>query len=250
MDYKPTKTKKPQESNPNTVSERDCFLTPRYATNLLVPYLRNAPHQINRVWECAAGSHNMIVNHLQDSGFNVHSSDLQFNSSIHSQHLNFLTELPDVDFDVVVTNPPFSLKKKFYERCLFLGKPFALLIPADYSGWVIDALRNGCERITPTRRIDYVTPNTLKRINDLNMMLTAIEGEGIKYKKPSDVPDEVQRLYRDQSIQYEKLSDIPDKRLSEATSSDFHSYWLTKGLEIGSMEVFADLPKSEKTNIW
>jgi hypothetical protein len=31
--------------------------------------------------------------------------------------------------DAIVTNPPFSFKQQFLERCYGLGKPFALLLP-------------------------------------------------------------------------------------------------------------------------
>jgi len=38
--HNPKKTKIQQKKDYENVSERDCFLTPRYATNLLLPYLR------------------------------------------------------------------------------------------------------------------------------------------------------------------------------------------------------------------
>ena len=34
-----------------------------------------------------------------------------------------------VQFDCIITNPPFSLKQEFLQRCYELGKPFALLLP-------------------------------------------------------------------------------------------------------------------------
>jgi len=57
-----------------------------------------------------------------------------------------------------------SLKKKFFEKCIEYNLPLALLIPADYSLWVIDAIRKyGCEKIIPDHRIDYITPNQIKK---------------------------------------------------------------------------------------
>jgi hypothetical protein len=35
---------------------------------------------------------------------------------------------PDEHWDVIVSNPPFTNKRKFFERALSLGKPFALLL--------------------------------------------------------------------------------------------------------------------------
>ncbi len=129
------KPKKGQEETPNSVQGRDLFQTPNYATELLVPFI---PKYIKHIWECACGKLK-ISNFLTDL-YPYYNKDIRSKSAI-------------------VTNPPYSLKRKFYERCKYHGVPFALLIPADYCGWIIDAIRlDGCEKIIPTRRIDFITP--------------------------------------------------------------------------------------------
>lgn len=145
-------------------SGRDLFQTPRYATELLLPFLpRNMGFDLKKnewvtrtnVWECASGN-GAITRVLQENGFRVWESDLRS-----STEEDFLTNavMPFSPY-IIVTNPPFSRKKQFYERCLELKVPFALLVPADYSMWMIDAVRNkGCVKIIPTRRIDYITPS-------------------------------------------------------------------------------------------
>ena len=65
-------------------------------------------------------------------------------------------------FDCIVTNPPFSLKDRFLERCYDLGKPFALLLP-------LTALEGkdrqsfykkyGIQLIVPDSRINFYTPD-------------------------------------------------------------------------------------------
>jgi hypothetical protein len=53
------------------------------------------------------------------------------NKVIHS-HLDsgqdFLQYSPDEDWDVIVSNPPFTNKRKFFERALSFNKPFALIM--------------------------------------------------------------------------------------------------------------------------
>jgi hypothetical protein len=41
---------------------------------------------------------------------------------------DFLTYTPDFEWDVIVSNPPFTNKRKFFERALSFEKPFALIM--------------------------------------------------------------------------------------------------------------------------
>ena len=47
---------------------------------------------------------------------------------IHNDN-DFFEEEPE--FDYIIDNPPYSIKQKIFERCIDLGKPFALLVPID-----------------------------------------------------------------------------------------------------------------------
>lgn len=139
------KPKKPQPKNTNAAQVRDLFQTPDYATDLIVPYISGT------IWECAAGM-GFISKRLFNHGFDVISSDIQTGQ-------NFFTYQPGRDFDMIVTNPPYSLKEEFYKRCMSFGKPFALLVPADLNQWNLRATLRGAQWLIPTRRIDYITPN-------------------------------------------------------------------------------------------
>ena len=148
----PNKPKKNQYRDYNVVQGRDLFKTPRYATELLIPFI---PKDIVTIWECAAGEGN-ITRVLDEYGYKVKSTDI---NNVYENY-NFVLDDDPPFYDCIITNPPFSLKRIFFDICLSLRKPFALLIPADYSTWIIEAIRDyGCEKIIPTRRIDYITPN-------------------------------------------------------------------------------------------
>lgn len=45
-----------------------------------------------------------------------------------SQGQDFLTYEPDFEWDVIVSNPPFTNKRKFFDRALSFNKPFALIM--------------------------------------------------------------------------------------------------------------------------
>jgi len=152
-----TKIKSTQKEDLVAVSGRDLFQTPNYATDLLVPFLRDVELSYDEpseftIWECASGNGRM-ENRLREHGFEVFGTDL-------STGCNFLTDKMADCFDCIVTNPPYSLKKKFYDKCLSYEVPFALLIPFDMAGWMWNAYENdGCQGIIPSRRINFITPS-------------------------------------------------------------------------------------------
>ena len=126
----------------------DDFQTPVEALWPLLPYLRKDW----TVWECAAGNGNLVAE-LMNNGYDVVASDVKDGK-------NFLQWRP-ARFDCVVTNPPYSLKQEFLERCYQLGKPFALLLPlTTFETRKRQALfvKHGLQVVFFDRRINFETP--------------------------------------------------------------------------------------------
>jgi hypothetical protein len=149
----------PQKGTPDEFQPRDLFQTPKYATDLLVPFI---PTNITHIWECACGERR-IADRLEFWGFKVLGSDIRGLELERVTPTNFLTDPDRTDFSnnhsAIITNPPYSLKRQFFNKCVEYDIPFALLISADYCGWTIDAIRKyGCEKIIPDKRIDFITP--------------------------------------------------------------------------------------------
>ena len=97
----------------------DDLYTPDYA---IKPLLKYVPKDIT-VWECCDftdGGGSQITKLLKQHGCNVIST---------GKKENFFKFKPDIDFDMIITNPPYSLKDEFLERCYEIGKPFCLLLP-------------------------------------------------------------------------------------------------------------------------
>lgn len=151
----------PKKTKDNTkATGRDLFQTPAYATKLLLPHIP----EYKLIWEPAAGRGNMV--RVLSYTHPVWSSDIRRYKGL-SERWDFINKKKDKEWmsqiELIVTNPPFGNKRLFYLQCLYYWKiygiPFALLIPADYSAWVIRACgQHGCVKIIPTRRIDYITP--------------------------------------------------------------------------------------------
>lgn len=123
--------------------------TPGYAVG---PLLENLDPEW-AVWECAAGE-GMLADALRERCARVIESDVVTGQ-------NFFEYEPPA-WDVIVTNPPFSLKFDWLERCYDLGKPFALLLPVETLG-AAKAQRLfgelGLEVILLDKRVNFKMPN-------------------------------------------------------------------------------------------
>ena len=164
------KIKKTQPKLFNGFQTRDLFQTPNYATELLIPFI---PEDIFHVWECASGE-GKIAKVLHINGYSVLCTDLRKTEVTPYNRFNFLTaRLIDLaeeakallQVECIITNPPFSIKDKFVEKCFEYELPFALLINADYGLQSINWIQRGCEKIIPTRRIDFITPTGLSGLS-------------------------------------------------------------------------------------
>lgn len=98
----------------------DGFQTPSKALLPIIPYLKKEWI----IWECACGKGN-LVRKLKKKGFNVFGTDINMTTD---GRFNFFKYKPKI-FHCIITNPPFSKKNEFIEKCYRLNVPFALLLP-------------------------------------------------------------------------------------------------------------------------
>lgn len=99
------------------IHSNDELYTPSYAVEPLVKYLPKG----KTIWECTDFGESQITKVLKDNGYNVVST--------HKKDFDFLKDSPDFEWDMIVTNPPYTLKDEFLERAYSYNKPFAMLLP-------------------------------------------------------------------------------------------------------------------------
>lgn len=93
--------------------------TPRYGVEFLLPYIQHLKNKI--IWCPFDKNDSQFVKVLTENGFKVIYSHIENNQ-------DFFTYLPG-EFDIIISNPPYKNKRAYWERCLDLKKPFALLLP-------------------------------------------------------------------------------------------------------------------------
>lgn len=122
------------------------------AIKCLVPFL---PPYKKVIWEPACGE-GYIIQHLQGHGFDVFGTDIKL-----GEEFDFMKYVPPANYDMIITNPPFSIKEKFLARCYALEKPFALLMPLttfDSEERRLLFSRHGVEIVMPPKRLSFETP--------------------------------------------------------------------------------------------
>lgn len=140
------------------VSQTDEYGTPEYALHPIIPLLKpNA-----RVWECAYGK-GILASNLRKHGFSVYPDPEKGERPEDFLRIPIEEALVIASkVDYIITNPPYSTKTKFLERCYGLKKPFALLMPITaLEGESRQRLyrEHGIQLIIPNKRVNYITPD-------------------------------------------------------------------------------------------
>ena len=127
----------------------ECY-TPAYGVAPIIKYIK--PNDV--VW-CPFDT--------KDSEFVKQISNI--NSVVHTHIDNgqdFLTYEP-YHWDVIVSNPPFTNKRKFFERALSFNKPFALIMA---NTWLNDAAPKqlfkdkDLQLLMFDKRMEFIQPNS------------------------------------------------------------------------------------------
>ena len=140
----------------------DDFQTNPWALDVLMPHLNSEW----TVWECAAGKGNLVHGLCERGQERVIASDIlptERIGGVMRWQRNFVEDLAyQFGFDMILTNPPYTLKDEFLARCYEIGKPFALLLPLTaLEGQVRQRLykEHGLEIVFLPKRPEFETPS-------------------------------------------------------------------------------------------
>ena len=131
----------------------ECY-TPSAAVRPIIKYIPEG----SVVWCPFDTDSSEYVRELRAAGFSV------INTHLNSGHdfYNYDPENDGMKWDVMVSNPPYTGKRKIFERALSFGKPFALLMSLT---WLNDSAPKQLFRLRPLellmfdKRIKYFKPD-------------------------------------------------------------------------------------------
>ena len=133
--------------------KNDELYTPEYA---IFPLLKYLPKNI-KIWECTDYGESNITKVLKNNGYEVIST--------HKKDFDFLNDETDFEFDMIITNPPYSLKDEFIKKCYEYKKPFALLLPLTSLEGINRGKmyrENGIQLLVFDRRCNFIYDNAKK----------------------------------------------------------------------------------------
>ena len=133
--------------------ESDERYTPEYAVLPLLEFMN--PFRKKIIWCPFDTEESEFVKVFKEEKFNVVYSHLDYGQNYYSYEPK--------EWDIMISNPPFSHKKETFERALSFNKPFALLMTLD---WLRDA-----------------APKRLFKNKDLQLLMFE---ERIKYKNVTE----------------------------------------------------------------
>lgn len=109
----------------------------------------------------------LFFKHLSGGGWQVERSSLE-------EGQNFF-EFEPTEYDVIISNPPFTQKDAVLKRLYELGKPFAILLPLNSFQGVsrYKYFKQGIQILTFDKRIGFHNPENMKEYKKGSSFATA-----------------------------------------------------------------------------
>jgi hypothetical protein len=136
-----------------SAGNNDECITPEYGVKPILEFLPTPwPGSSPTIWCPFDKESSNFVKLLREKGYKVIHSHIDDGQ-------DFLTWEPEQKWDAIISNPPFSKKRSYFERAISFGKPFAMLMT---NTWLNDAAPKqlfkdiGLQLLMFDKRIEYL----------------------------------------------------------------------------------------------
>ena len=136
----------------------DEVYTPAYAVQPLIKYVKQFKENPT-IWCPFDMPTSEYVKIFKQQGFNVIHSHID-------EGKNFFYYEPEEEYDVIISNPPFSQKDNILKRLYELDKPYAMLLPIpSLQGQArFPWMKDGLQYLGFDKRINYYTNQDLTEV--------------------------------------------------------------------------------------
>ena len=137
----------------NRTKSGDDMFTPFYAVEPIVKYI---PKDKN-IWMPFDEEWSAFYQRFKELGYNIIRSSL-------NDGQDFFTYEPEDDYDIIISNPPFSEKDKVLKRLYELNKPFAILLPVNSIQGTnrYKYFKNGIQMLVFDARMGFHNPQSME----------------------------------------------------------------------------------------
>lgn len=143
----------------NSNKESDECYTPEYAIKPILKYIEKT----NIIWCPFDKEDSWYVRIFKENGNRVIYSHIDDGKDFF--------EYEPAKYDIIISNPPFSLADDILERLYKLNKPFIILLPLKYLQAKVRGelfLKNGIQLLTFDKRIGYYTNGDMTKPKEGN----------------------------------------------------------------------------------
>jgi hypothetical protein len=126
-----------------TFIKHDDYMTPKYAWENIKDYIP----ENKKIWEAFYG----------DGKSGEYLKEILPNNTIIHEKIDFFDDDTVPDYDILISNGPFSLSKEIMNRLFELDKPFILIFPSSkiYTQYFRKWKDRGIQIIIPRKRIQF-----------------------------------------------------------------------------------------------
>lgn len=137
-----------------TDKQSDEVYTPAYAVKPIIKYIKKG----SVIWCPFDEEDSEYVKVLRDNGFKVIATHID-------NEQNFFDYEPDEIYDVIISNPPFSIKDAILKRLEELDTPYAVLLPLPtLQGQKRFTYLKNCQALIFDKRINFFKNKETKEI--------------------------------------------------------------------------------------